>query len=52
MILMTPVVAFTEGQKNSRWKNAVFIETNGLGHSMHSDKLYKQVYHFLLPTYY
>jgi pimeloyl-ACP methyl ester carboxylesterase len=45
------VVAFTEGQKIAKnWKNAVFIETNGLGHSMHSDKLYEQVYQFLFNS--
>jgi pimeloyl-ACP methyl ester carboxylesterase len=42
------VVAFAEGKKIAEsWKNAIFIETNGLGHSMHSDDLYEQVYQFL-----
>ncbi|NGY37512.1 alpha/beta hydrolase [Flavobacterium sp. XN-5] len=42
------VVLFEEGKKiASTWKNAVFIETSGLGHSMHSDELYKKVSRFL-----
>jgi predicted alpha/beta hydrolase family esterase len=42
------VVLFEEGKKiASTWKNAVFIETKGLGHSMHDDELYKKVVGFL-----
>lgn len=42
------VVLFEEGKKiASSWKDSVFIETNGLGHSMHSDELYKKVCQFL-----
>jgi predicted alpha/beta hydrolase family esterase len=42
------VVLFEEGKKIAgAWKNAVFIETKGLGHSLHDDELYKKVYHFL-----
>jgi pimeloyl-ACP methyl ester carboxylesterase len=42
------VVLFEEGKKiASTWKDAVFIETSGLGHSMHSDDLYKKVSQFL-----
>ncbi|TDE04637.1 alpha/beta fold hydrolase [Flavobacterium hiemivividum] len=42
------VVLFEEGKKiASTWKDAVFIETSGLGHSMHSDELYKKVSQFL-----
>lgn len=42
------VVLFEEGKKiASSWKDAVFIETRGLGHSMHSDELYKKVSKFL-----
>ena len=42
------VVAFTEGQKIAgSWKNARFIETKGLGHSMHDDKLYSEIMDFL-----
>ena len=43
------VVSIDEGKKiASTWKNAVFIETKGLGHSMHDDTLYKKVVQFLL----
>lgn len=43
------IVLFEEGKKiASCWKNAAFFETNGLGHSMHDDKLYKRVMAFLL----
>lgn len=42
------VVLFEEGKKiASSWKNAVFIETKGLGHSMHDDQLYEKVSQFL-----
>ena len=42
------VVLFEEGKKiAAAWKNVVFIETKGLGHSMHDDELYKKVSHFL-----
>ncbi|GEP50467.1 alpha/beta hydrolase [Flavobacterium noncentrifugens] len=42
------IVAFGESQKiASGWKNATFIETKGLGHSMHDDVLYNQVIKFL-----
>ena len=42
------VVLFEEAEKiAAAWKNAVFIETKGLGHSMHDDELYKKVYNFL-----
>ncbi|MFV8326089.1 alpha/beta fold hydrolase [Flavobacterium sp. ZS1P14] len=45
------VVLFEEGKKiASAWKNAVFIETKGLGHSMHDDALYEKVTHFLFET--
>ncbi|RTY85725.1 alpha/beta fold hydrolase [Flavobacterium sp. RSP15] len=45
------VVLFEEGKKiASTWKNSIFIETNGLGHSMHDDGLYKKVSHFLFET--
>lgn len=43
-----PIVLFEEGKKiASTWKNAIFIETKGLGHSMHDDELYKKVVRFL-----
>ncbi|MFV8373944.1 alpha/beta fold hydrolase [Flavobacterium sp. LB1P62] len=45
------VVLFEEGKKIAgAWKNSVFIETKGLGHSMHDDELYKKVAHFLFET--
>jgi esterase/lipase len=45
------VVLFAEGKKIAdNWKNALFIETSGLGHSMHSDDLYEKVYQFLFKT--
>lgn len=45
------VVSFKEGEKiASSWENANFIETKGLGHSMHDDDLYKKVANFLFKT--
>lgn len=45
------VVLFEEGKKiASTWKDSIFIETNGLGHSMHDEQLYKKVIHFLFET--
>jgi pimeloyl-ACP methyl ester carboxylesterase len=45
------VVAFTEGQKiASTWKNAVFITTKGLGHSMHDGELYEKITSFLFEA--
>ncbi|HEY4628821.1 MAG TPA: alpha/beta hydrolase [Flavobacterium sp.] len=42
------VVLFEEGKKIAgAWKNAIFIETKGLGHSLHDDELYKKVSRFL-----
>jgi pimeloyl-ACP methyl ester carboxylesterase len=42
------VVLFEEGKKiASTWKNAEFITTSGLGHSMHDDDLYKKIARFL-----
>jgi esterase/lipase len=41
-------VLFEEGKKiASSWKNVQFIETSGLGHSLHSDDLYNKVSLFL-----
>ena len=31
----------------STWKDAIFYETNGLGHSMHDNQLYHKVSDFL-----
>ncbi len=45
------IVLFKEGKKIADvWKNSVFIETKGLGHSMHSDDLYEKVSAFLFET--
>jgi hypothetical protein len=45
------VVLFDEGKKiASSWKNAVFIETKGLGHSMHDDDLYQKISQFLFDS--
>jgi len=42
------VVLFEEGKKiASDWKDVQFIETKGLGHSLHDDELYKKVTQFL-----
>ncbi|MDI9311364.1 MAG: alpha/beta hydrolase [Limnohabitans sp.] len=42
------VVAYNEGKKIAEaWKNSKFITTKGLGHSMHDDTLYQEVYDFL-----
>ena len=42
------VVAFEEGQKIANaWTNARFIQTKGLGHSMHNEKLYLEIADFL-----
>jgi esterase/lipase len=42
------VVLFEEGKKIANsWKNVQFIETKGLGHSLHDDDLYKKVSQFL-----
>lgn len=42
------IVLFEEGKKiASSWQEAVFIETKGLGHSLHGKELYQKVYQFL-----
>ncbi len=42
------IVAFEEGKKIAgSWTNATFIETSGLGHSMHDDDLYQKIADFL-----
>lgn len=42
------VVSFSEAKKiAAAWPEAEFIVTNGLGHSMHDDKLYSRIYDFL-----
>lgn len=45
------VVAFEEGQKIANgWKKGKFITTKDLGHSMHDDKLYQEIYQFLFEA--
>lgn len=45
------VVSINEGKKIAdAWKTARFIETKGLGHSMHDDDLYQNIYQFLFET--
>lgn len=45
------IVLFGEGQKiASAWKNAAFIQTKGLGHSLHSDEIYQKMVQFLTST--
>ena len=45
------IVAFEEGQKIANgWKKGKFITTKDLGHSMHDDKLYQEIYHFLFEA--
>ncbi|WP_396177819.1 alpha/beta hydrolase [Flavobacterium sp.] len=42
------IVAFGEGQKiAAAWKNAQFIQTEGLGHSLHDDEVYEKIISFL-----
>jgi pimeloyl-ACP methyl ester carboxylesterase len=42
------VVSINEGKKIAQaWQNSHFITTKGLGHSLHDDKLYQEVYDFL-----
>ena len=45
------VVAFEEGQKiASGWKKGRFITTKDLGHSMHDDNLYQEIYRCLFEA--
>lgn len=42
------IVAFKEGKEIAKtWKSSKFIETKGLGHSLHDNKLYHRIYDFL-----
>jgi predicted alpha/beta hydrolase family esterase len=42
------IVAFEEGKKIAHnWKKGRFISTKNLGHSMHDENLYKEIYSFL-----
>lgn len=43
------IVAFSEGKKiAATWKNANFMETHGLKHSLHSDEVYLKMINFLI----
>ena len=45
------IVLVDEGKKYaSTWKNAVYIETKGLGHSMHDNDLYQKINQFILEA--
>ncbi|WP_286912060.1 alpha/beta hydrolase [Flavobacterium sp. UBA4197] len=45
------VVSFNEGKKIAQaWKSAEFIETKGLGHSLHDDHLNQRIYRFLFEA--
>lgn len=45
------IVLFNEAEKIAKtWKNAVFVTTKGLGHSLHDDILYKKIASFLFDT--
>ena len=45
------VVSIEEGKKIAQsWKNSNFIQTKGLGHSMHDDDLYKNIVRFLFEV--
>lgn len=42
------IVKIDEGRKYaSHWQNATFIETSGLGHSMHDNDLYAKIVNFI-----
>lgn len=42
------IVLIEEGKKYaSNWKNAIYIETKGLGHSLHEHDLYKKIIQFI-----
>lgn len=42
------IVAYEEGEKIAdNWKNSRFITTTTIGHSMHDDGLYKEIYDYL-----
>jgi hypothetical protein len=42
------IVAFSEGKKNAfAWKDSIFIQTKGIGHSMNDVDLYQKITTFL-----
>jgi len=45
------IVAFEEGKKiANNWAKSRFITTTDLGHSMHDDRLYKEIYQYLFEA--
>ncbi len=45
------IVLFEEAKKiKKHWKNAQFIETQGLGHKLHDADLYQKIYSFLMGS--
>jgi hypothetical protein len=49
LTIPTILLFYLKKEKNaSTWKNAVFVQTSGLGHSMHSDELYNKIVRFYL----
>lgn len=45
------VVSINEGKKIAQgWSNAQFIQTKGLGHSMHNEELYNKIYNYLFAN--
>lgn len=45
------VVAFAEAKKNANaWKEAIFIETKGLGHSMNDEALFEKISSFITES--
>jgi predicted alpha/beta hydrolase family esterase len=45
------VVAFAEAKKNANaWKQAIFIETKGLGHSMNDEALFEKISSFITES--
>lgn len=42
------VISVEEGRKYAEaWKNSIYVETTGLGHSLHDDDLYRKIVAFL-----
>src|SRR5690606_14998558 len=47
------IVTFKEAQKIAdAWPEAEFVITEGLGHSLHDDALYRKMYNFLFEQQY
>ncbi len=42
------IVSFAEGQKIAEaWKSSTFLQTKGLGHSLHNEEVYDRIVAFL-----